>query len=127
MGDTKNIFIIEDDVHIHRLYRIVFENYGYATYISPDGSNLIETIEEHNPDILLLDILLPGKDGIALLRELKTHTSWSYVPVLVVSNYDKKDRIEEAKQIGIIDYMIKTNHSLSEIATRVRQYLSTQS
>jgi DNA-binding response OmpR family regulator len=127
MGDTKNIFIIEDDVHIHRLYRTVFKNYGYATHISRDGSNLIETIEEHNPDILLLDILLPGKDGIVLLRELKTHTSWSYLPVLVVSNYDKIDRIEEAKQIGIIDYMIKTNHSLSEIATRVRQYLSTQS
>jgi DNA-binding response OmpR family regulator len=87
-SDMK-ILVVDDDLHIQRLYKEEFEEEGYEVVIASNGKEAIELFDSEVPDIVTLDILLPDVDGIRLLRQMKEKRP--KVPIIMSTAYDYRD------------------------------------
>ena len=116
---AKTILIIEDEIAIQNIVRAFLEDAGYTVYSAGDGLEGIETFRRCNPDLVLLDLMLPGIDGYQVCRELRTV---SQVPIIMLSAkgeiFDKVLGLE----LGADDYMIKPFDS-KELVARVKAVL----
>ena len=83
------ILIVDDDLHIQRLYKEEFEDEGYEVVVASNGQEAMEMFDKENPDIVTLDILLPDVDGIRILRQMKEKNP--KVPVIMSTAYDYRD------------------------------------
>jgi DNA-binding response OmpR family regulator len=83
------ILIVDDDLHIQRLYKEEFEDEGYEVVVASNGQEAIEMFEKESPDIVTLDILLPDVDGIRVLRQMKEKNP--KIPVIMSTAYDYRD------------------------------------
>ena len=103
----KKVLIIEDDKHISNAIRDALHDDGYITTQVFDGANAIQSISFENPDIILLDIMLPNMSGIEIIKELKTINSVKNIPIIFVTA--KSDIIDQVigYELGAIDYVVK--------------------
>jgi DNA-binding response OmpR family regulator len=83
------ILVVDDDLHIQRLYKEEFEEEGYEVVIASNGKEAIELFDSEVPDVVTLDILLPDVDGIRLLRQMKEKRP--KVPIIMSTAYDYRD------------------------------------
>ncbi len=83
------ILVVDDDLHIQRLYKEEFEDEGYEVVVASNGQEAIEKFEKEAPDIVTLDILLPDIDGIRILRQMKEKDP--KVPIIMSTAYDYRD------------------------------------
>ncbi len=83
------ILVVDDDLHIQRLYKEEFEDEGYEVVVASNGQEAIEKFEKESPDIVTLDILLPDIDGIRILRQMKEKNP--KVPIIMSTAYDYRD------------------------------------
>jgi len=83
------ILVVDDDLHIQRLYKEEFEDEGYEVAVASNGKEAMEMFEKENPDIVTLDILLPDIDGIRILRQMKEKNP--KIPVIMSTAYDYRD------------------------------------
>lgn len=81
-------------------------------------------IRRVKPDIILLDIILPKRSGLDILKELKDDAELKHVPVIVISNLGEDKNLKEALAIGADDYLIKIEHPINEIVEKVNKLLS---
>jgi len=109
------VFVVEDDVLLQNLLAIRFEKSGLEFEIAGDGIDLIQKVSIFAPHIIILDLMLPGKDGFTLLQQLKTDKQTKTVPVLIFSNRDSRDDRERAKALGAIGFYVKAMTDLSEL------------
>jgi len=119
----KKILIVEDDMHIVKIYEIIFAKEGYQTVFAVTGDEAIEKVVSEKPDIVILDLMLPGKDGFFFLEEIKKITSTIKIPVIVLSNLGQKIDIDRAIRLGADEYMIKVNHSMKDVLGSVKNCL----
>jgi two-component system response regulator BaeR len=118
-ADQQKIVIVEDEVKIARLLRDYLNDAGYATSMVHDGAQAIETINTIEPHCVILDVMLPGKDGLAICRELRT---LSDVPiVMITARVDEIDRLL-GLELGADDYICKP-FSPREVVVRIRNIL----
>ena len=116
-GSHGVIVIIEDDEAIGLMYRLQLESDGYLIHHTPDGRRGLELIRHVNPDLVLLDLRLPGIDGMEILRSLRT--SGSMPPTVVVSNYSDPELVRAAKQLGAIDFLVKARILPGDLSERI--------
>ncbi len=83
------ILVVDDDLHIQRLYKEEFEDEGYEVVVASNGQEAISLFEKEAPDIVTLDILLPDIDGIRILRQMKEKNP--KIPVIMSTAYDYRD------------------------------------
>ena len=83
-----------------------------------------EILERWKPDIILLDLILPGVDGFEILSRIKKDDRLKDIPVIVLSNLGQQEDIDRAMSLGAQDFMVKANFTLEEIIVRVRSILS---
>ncbi len=121
----KKIAIIEDDLEIKDMYRIKLELGGYEVVSAENGADVLKLIKSEKPDLILLDILLPKKDGFEVLREIKDSKNKEIksIPVIMLSNLSNKEDIDEAKKLGASDYFIKAKISPKEVAEKIGEFL----
>jgi len=118
----KKILIVEDDEHILRIYELKFAKEGYTTSIVTSGDEAVGKIIAEKPDLIILDLMIPRKDGFEILEELKNNPETMAIPVLVLSNLGSEMDISRALGLGAIGYMIKVNHSFQEVVDNVKNY-----
>jgi len=118
------IIIIEDDASIREMYKMKLELNGCDVSVAEDGAKALDLIKKANPDLVLLDILLPKKDGFEVLKEIKNSKDEKIksIPVVMLSNLSNKEDISEAKKLGASDYFIKAKTSPKEIAEKVGRF-----
>ena len=122
--DKKKILIVEDDEFLRSLNAKKLESEGYAVSVSPDGTSAIELIPEEMPDLVFLDLLLPGgKDGFDVLTAIKADEKTKNIPVVVFSNLGQAEDIKKAKDLGAIDFLIKANFTLDDVVTKIKEIL----
>jgi len=111
-----NVLIAEDDPHIQLLIRRQLEVAGYRVWATPDGAEALSHALEQPPDILVLDIMLPGKDGLEICRTVKERFGAKAPPVLIISAKGQEMDVDAGESVGADDYLIKpfTPHSLLE-------------
>ena len=124
MGDTsRRILIIEDDEFISDVYQKKLALEGYSVDLARDGEEALRKIREQKPDLVLLDIMIPLRDGFQVLSDMRNDSSLSDIRVMVMSNLSQGKDIARAKELGAVDYIVKSNVGLPEIVARVRRQL----
>jgi DNA-binding response OmpR family regulator len=88
-GDQKLIVVVEDNQDINDLLSSILEEEGYRVVSVTDGREAVEAAREHRPDLITLDLALPGKDGWAIARELQEDPTTEHIPILVISAYTR--------------------------------------
>ena len=116
------VLLVEDDKDILDLYAIAFQREGFTVYTANDGKQAIEKFHDKEPDILLLDIMMPNVDGYAVLREVrKDHKK--YVPVMMLTNLNMEHFAKEESVDQVDAYLIKSNFTPSEVVSRAVEVL----
>ncbi len=117
---AKTILIVEDDKFLRELIvrKLRKENFNITEAI--DGEEGIKKIKEEKPDLVLLDLILPGIDGFEVLSKMKEDMSLAQIPVIILSNLGQKDDVERGLKLGAVDYLIKAHFTPGEIIEKVK-------
>jgi DNA-binding response OmpR family regulator len=120
---AKNILIVEDDKFLRELIvqKLIKEGYDVAEAI--DGEEGIKKVKTVKPDLVLLDLILPGIDGFEVLTKIKEDPSLVRIPVIILSNLGQKDDVERGLKLGAIDYLIKVHFTPREIIDKIKNTL----
>ena len=118
---AKNILIIEDETTLRELMRSQLERAGYEVTVASDGRRGLELARTGHPDLVLLDFLLPAKNGIEVLKALRE--DGNHTQVLVVSNSGNQDEVQELLRLGAHDYLVKANFTPDEVLAKVQEVL----
>ena len=120
---AKKILIVEDDKFLRELIAQKLIKEGYNIVEAVDGEKGIKSVKEEKPDLILLDLILPGIDGFEVLAKIKEDPVISQIPVIILSNLGQKDDIERGLKIGAVDYLIKAHFTPGEIVEKVKAVL----
>lgn len=120
---TKKILLAEDDKFIARAYKDGLEEEGFNIVAAYDGEEAWGKIQEESFDLILLDIIMPGKDGFEILEDMKLKKEID-TPVMVISNLGQTEDIEKAKKLGAEDYLVKSEHSMKDVIKKVKSQLA---
>ena len=121
----QKIFLVEDDVFMVELLANELKNAGIETYSFQIGQVAIDKFTELKPDLILLDLLLPDKNGFEVLREIRRLPNGVNTKVMILSNMAEDADKDEAKRLGVQEYLIKANYSLPEILVKIQAILAT--
>lgn len=120
---AKKILIIEDDKFLRELITQKLIKEGYEISEAVDGEKGIKKLEGEKPDLVLLDLILPGIDGFEVLDRIKKDATLSQIPVIILSNLGQKDDVERGLKMGAVDYLIKAHFTPSDIIDKIRAVL----
>ncbi|MDD5099030.1 MAG: response regulator [Candidatus Colwellbacteria bacterium] len=115
------ILVVEDEAALANVLKEKFQAEGFEADFVQSGDVAIAETKKMNPDIIVLDLLLPKKDGFEVLKELKENTDLKSIPVIVLSNLGEDESIKRAIQLGAADYFVKTQHPINEIVEKVKE------
>jgi two-component system KDP operon response regulator KdpE len=111
-----NILMVDDDTHVLRSLRAALESHGYRVRSAVNGPTALESFAAERPDVVLLDLALPGLDGVEVCRRLR---NWSRVPILVLSARVHESQKVQALDAGADDYITKP-FGVDELLARIR-------
>lgn len=111
----KNILVVEDDPSLNEAYKMILESSGHITRTAYDGQEALRLVEEQEPDIIFLDLRMPVMDGIGFLKEYQPKKSHKHVKIIVFSNYDMQQEVDEAYELGAERYVLKAWASPKEL------------
>jgi DNA-binding response OmpR family regulator len=120
---AKRILIVEDDRFLRELIVKKLSNEGYEVLEAVDGEQGLQKTKETKPDLILLDLILPGIDGFEVLARKKDDPMIASVPVIVLSNLGQKEDVEKGLGLGAADYLIKAHFTPGEIIEKVRNII----
>ena len=121
-----NILIAEDEELLQKVFRAKFESAGYAVTLVGDGEAALSQMRRARPDILLLDIRMPKKDGFQVLTEMKQDSDLATIPVFILSNLSQDPDIETGLKFGAVDYIVKSDFSIMDVVRKVGEHLRGQ-
>ena len=124
MSETKKtVLIVEDDVFLMSLLKNRMESAGFSILAAKDGEEAIKILKEIKPDLILLDIILPGKSGFEVLEEMKSDPQISNAPVMIISNLGQDMDIDRGKDLGALEYFVKARSSMDDVIEKVGSFL----
>jgi len=119
----QKILAIEDETRLQKMLEEIFKQGGFELFSANDGVSGLKLAEEKMPDIILLDLILPKKNGFDVLKELKANPRLAKIPVVVLTNLEGARDIEKALSLGAYTYLVKANYSLDDILKKVKEVL----
>jgi DNA-binding response OmpR family regulator len=119
---AKRILIVDDDAFIRRPLEFILREEGYEPETAADTVEGLRAVESHPPDLIVLDVMMPGKDGLTWCRELKSDPRYAAIPIVLLSARGQESDRERALRMGADDLMTKP-YSPHELKRRVRQLL----
>mgnify|MGYP001608796734 FL=1 len=119
----KKILIIEDEAHLQDVFKEIFESEGYEYVFAYDGETGIKMAENESPDFIILDLILPKKDGFEVLQELKNNPKTSKIPMAVLSNLEGSHDIEKVFSLGVSNYFVKSRYTPQEISEKIKKIM----
>jgi two-component system, OmpR family, alkaline phosphatase synthesis response regulator PhoP len=119
----KKILVAEDDTFLANAYRVKLTKAGFDVRIVGDGQETINSLGTSVPDLIILDLIMPVKDGYTTLQELKANPAWAKIPVIVASNLGQKEDLDKTMQLGASDFVVKSDLSLDTLIQKVNTLL----
>lgn len=116
---AKKILIIEDEEILTNLLQKKLTREGYEISTAEDGEEGLKEMRETKPDLILLDIIMPKKDGFEVMEEMAKDKELKDIPVIIVSNSGQPVEIERAQKLGAKDWLIKTQFDPKEVIDKV--------
>ena len=121
--NKKKVMIVEDDEHISKVYEIKLAKEGYATSLAVDGDEAVAKITSEKPDLILLDLMIPKKDGFGVLEDIKKVPELAGIPVIALSNLGQQSDQDRALGLGANEYLVKVDYPIQEVVDRIKGYL----
>ena len=119
----KKILIIEDEAALQHAATQALKTGGFEVLSAIDGEEGLRLAEAGLPDLILLDIILPKKDGFEVLSELKASDKTKDIPVIVLTNLESPGDVEKALELGAKTYLVKLNYRLEEIVEKIKEVI----
>lgn len=120
-GMSKKVLIVEDDDFLKTLASSKLAKEGY-TVLPAGGIEDVNTIlESDTPDIILLDLLLPGTDGFGILKKFRENVKTNKTPIIIFSNLSEEKDMAQAKELGADHFMVKSNFTLDELVSKIKE------
>ena len=118
----KKILIVEDEQTLLKLLSETFKRKGYEVIQALNADEALIALKQE-PDVVILDILLPGEDGLSILEKMRKDKKTKKIPVVILSNFNDDERIRKAEKLGISDYLVKSNQDPGSVFEKVQEYL----
>lgn len=112
------VLVMEDDPFLRNVYEVKLDSEGFDVKIATSGIDGIPIFNEFKPDIVLLDLIMPGMDGFSVLEELKVKKK-TKTPIVVLSNLGQDEDIKKAKEMGAADFLIKASTQINAVVDKI--------
>ena len=122
MNTPATLLIVDDEASVRKLLELMLRNQGYTTLTAGSGEEALAMVEQHAPDLILLDIMMPGMDGYEVARQLKADKETSNIPIIMLSALGERSALLSGLEAGAEDYLSKPVESV-ELWLRVRNLL----
>ncbi|MFA7385406.1 MAG: response regulator [Candidatus Paceibacterota bacterium] len=117
------ILLVEDEEILIKVLQEKLEKEGFTVDLATNGEVVLFLAKKFRPDLILLDIVLPKKNGLEVLRDLKEDPVLKNIPVIILSNLGEDEKIKKALSMGAVDYMVKAQHPINEVMDKIKSYL----
>lgn len=126
MAEEKKakLLLIEDDVTLVKMYERKFISDDYDVVISYDGLDGLAKAIKEKPDLVLLDIMLPKLDGLALFKKMRSNPATFNTPVILLTNFGQEDAVFECFKLGAVDYLVKADVTPQQVVQKVENFLA---
>ncbi len=119
--NNKKILIVEDEEALSSTLSLKLESAGFKTFVAVNGIDALEMIKNNKYDLVLLDLMLPGKDGFEVLQDLHNDNYGGLV--IVLSNLSQEEDIDRVLYLGAKKFLVKSKVQLSEIVDNIKELL----
>lgn len=124
LDQQKVVLIVDDDQALAEVYRARLEIEGYEVVIKYDGEEALQYLASNEPDVMILDCLMPKFGGLGVLEAYRNDKPKSKIPVIMVSGLDRPEYKQKAAELGAVAYLVKSSVSISEMVDEVSLALS---
>jgi CheY-like chemotaxis protein len=119
----KKILIAEDDKFLSSAYRLKLTKAGFDVLVVGDGEELLKSLENFTPDLILLDLVMPVMDGFTALENIRANPKYKSIPVIVASNLGQKEDMDRTKKLVISDFVVKSDLSLDSLIEKINKLI----
>jgi chemosensory pili system protein ChpA (sensor histidine kinase/response regulator) len=119
----KFILIAEDEIAYGKILQNILEKEGYEVAVSVNGEDFLKVAYERNPALVLLDLVMPVKNGFEVLTEMRNDEKLKHIQVIALSNLGQEEEFEKAKKLGISDFLIKSDERLYDLVYKIKKLL----
>jgi len=119
----KTILLIEDEPSFQKAVCQFLEKEGFQTKSALNGQIGLALAKKFKPDLILLDLILPQKDGFEVLKEIKEDEATKDIPVIILTNLEGGADVEKALSLGATTYLVKANYELEEVVKKIKDLL----
>jgi DNA-binding response OmpR family regulator len=119
----RKILIVEDDIALYNMYSTELQLRGFEVVNVSNGGQAVDAVRKEKPDLILLDVMLPEKNGLDILEELKQDDELKNYKVVMLTNYGTDENISRAVELGAEDYIMKYNIVPSELSGKVQSIM----
>ena len=121
--NNKKILVVEDETTLQRTMTEYLINEGFQISSALDGEKGVELAKSELPDLIILDIILPKKDGYAVLEEIKADEKTKNIPIILLTNLEGAEDIQKAFEKGATTYLVKSDYQLEDIVKKIKEIL----
>jgi DNA-binding response OmpR family regulator len=121
--EKKKILIVEDDMVLQKTLGEFLVSEGFETIVASDGEEAVEVLTKEVPDLILLDIILPKKDGYEVIKEVRANERMNDIPIILLTNLGSVQDVEKALDLGATTYLVKADYTLEEVVTKIKSTL----
>lgn len=120
---TPTILIVEDDLFLSAMYAEKLSLEGFLVVTALDGETGVAQAERCQPNLILLDIMLPKQNGFEVLQAIRAKPELASVPVIMLTNLNQPEQVKQAQALGATDYLVKAHFIPAEVVERIKHYL----
>lgn len=123
MADSKKILIVEDDDFLAKIYNKELLKEGYLSEVVNSGPKALSALQSQDYDLILLDIMMPGMDGLTVLERIRKDGKTSKTPVVVLSNLSEDSTVKRALALGANGYLLKAQYLPHQAVAEIKKFL----
>ncbi len=124
---ANKVLIVEDEPILLRALNVELLSQGFEVISAKDGEAALKLIKEENPQLILLDLIMPKKNGFEVLKEIKNDDQTKRIPVIVLTNLGQEKDKKEVFDLGAEDYFVKASTDLNELSKKIEKILNKES
>ncbi len=118
------VLIVEDDKFFVKAFKDKLKREGFNVAIALNGKEAMLRLKEEKPDIVLLDLIMPVKDGFEVLEEMKLSDDLKDIPVIILSVLEQSKDVKKGLELGAVDYLVKGDFSISAVVKKIKEHLT---
>jgi len=119
----STVLVVEDSPVAREVVMKILQREGYDVVRAANGVEALDCLHSQTPDLVLLDVMMPEKDGMTLLQEMRDEPQYKELPVILLTALSDEGRMKKAKELGVCEYLVKTRFSYDELVDQVGKHV----